>query len=77
MGDRARVWIGPRNSDGEIRMVCVHAPVTVNFAWRVAARDDRDRTTTGMLTCDTDVDGRDIKINLSKCTRGPDWNEYK
>lgn len=75
--DSVRVWIGPNNkSDGKLRLVCVHAPKVVNFTWRNATRDADQAVSTGMLTCPVTGD-RELNIDISKCTRGPEWTEYK
>lgn len=74
----ARIWIGQKekDTDGEIRLTCAHVPETVNFAWRNADRDASQNKTTGILTCPTS--GKtDITIDLSKCTTGKKWEEYK
>ena len=78
LGDGVRVWMGPGNKhDGDLRIACVYAPEMISFSWRNAARDADDATGTGLLTCPVDSDGRDLTIDLSKCTLGKDWSEYK
>ena len=78
LGDGVRAWVAPDGtSRDDIRIACVAEPKTINFAWLNASRDADDRTTTGILSCPVDSDGRDFKIDLTKCTRGPDWDEYK
>lgn len=78
LGDGVRVWMGPNNKhDGELRIACVYAPETINFSWRNATRDADDAVGTGLLTCPVDSDGRDLTIDLAKCTVGKDWSEYK
>ena len=78
LGDGVRVWLGANNKhSGELRIACVYAPETINFSWRNAARDADDATGTGLLTCPVSADGRDLTIDLAKCTFGKDWSEYK
>ncbi len=78
LGDGVRVWMGPNNKhDGELRIACVYAPDVINFSWRNATRDADDAVGTGLLTCPVDADGRNLTIDMSKCTRGRDWSEYK
>lgn len=75
--DSVRVWLGQnRQSTGRLRLVCVHAPKTVSFAWRNATRDADQAQSTGILTCPVDGD-YDFTIDISKCTYGPEWEEYK
>lgn len=77
LGAGVRVWLGPRGEhDGELRIACVHAPTEIKFAWRNATRDADQAVTEGILTCPVTGD-RDLTIDLSKCTRGPDWDSYK
>lgn len=75
--DSVRMWLGPnRQSDGILRLVCVHAPEKISFTWRNATRDADQAESTGILNCP--VTGEyELDIDLSKCTRGPDWKEYK
>lgn len=78
LGGSVRAWIGPNgDSNDYLRLACIAAPKTIQFAWINAARDADDKTTTGILTCQIDGDGRDFDIDLSKCTRGPDWDDYE
>ena len=78
LGDGVRIWVGPNNKhDGDLRIACVYAPETINFSWRNATRDADDAVGTGLITCPVDADGRDLMIDLSKCTLGKDWAEYK
>lgn len=75
--DSVRIWLGPnKQSDGKLRLVCVHAPEKISFAWRTATRDADQTQSTGILTCP--VTGEyELKIDISKCVRGPEWKEYK
>ena len=75
--DSVRVWLGPnKQSEGKLRLVCVHAPTSISFAWRNATRDADQAESKGILTCP--VTGEyELKIDISKCTRGPEWKEYK
>lgn len=75
--DSARIWIGPRNkTDNQIRITCLFSPKTVYFAWRNASRDASQDTTTGILECPASFDNN-LNIDLSKCTKGKDWKEYR
>lgn len=75
--DSVRVWISPRGEAiGFLRLVCVHAPTEIKFAWRNATQDAEQAETTGLLTCPVSGD-YEFDIDLSKCTRGPDWKDYK
>lgn len=77
LGEGVRVWIGPnKKHEGELRIACVHAPTEIKFAYRNAARDADQAVTTGLLTCPV-TGTRRLKIDLSRCTRGPNWTEYK
>ncbi len=75
--DSVRIWLGPnKQSEGTLRLVCVHAPESISFAWRNATRDADQAESKGILTCP--VTGEyELKIDISKCTRGPEWKEYK
>jgi len=75
--DSVRVWLGPnKQSTGTLRLVCVHAPKTISFTWRNATRDADQAVSTGILNCP--VTGEyELDIDISKCTRGPEWKEYK
>lgn len=78
LGDGVRIWFGPNNKhDGELRIACVYPPTEINFSWRNATRDADDAVGTGLLTCPVRSDGRDLTIDLSKCERGKDWDEYR
>lgn len=78
LGDGVRVWIGPNGQNHEhLRIACVAAPREIHFAYRNAARDADQATTTGLLTCPVSDSGRELKIDLSDCTVGPDWQDYK
>lgn len=79
LGEGVRAWIGPNgDSHDHLRLACIAAPKTIHFAWVNASRDADDKTTTGILTCKIDGDGgRDFVVDLSNCTRGPDWDEYE
>jgi len=77
LGAGVRVWLGPRGEhDGDLRIACVHAPTEIKFAWRNATRDADQAVTEGILTCPVTGE-RELSIDLSKCTRGPDWESYK
>lgn len=75
--DSVRVWVSPDGKmHGHLRLVCVHAPKTISFAYRNAVQDALQARTTGILTCPVKGDRR-FTIDISKCTLGPDWTEYK
>lgn len=75
--DSVRVWLSPNGKmSGNLRIVCVHKPDTISFAWRNANEMALDAQTTGILTCPIKGD-RYFTIDISKCERGPDWTEYK
>lgn len=77
LGDGVRVWIGPNGQNHHLRIACVAAPTEIKFAYLNASRDADDKTTTGILTCPISDRGRELTIDLSDCTVGPDWDEYK
>lgn len=75
--DSVRVWIGPqKQSEGKLRLVCVHTPKSISFTWRNAKRDADQSVSTGILNCPVTGE-RELNIDISKCTRGPDWTEYR
>jgi len=75
--DSVRVWLSPKGKmSGHLRLVCVYQPETISFAWRNAKEDATQARSTGILTCP--VEGsRNFTIDISKCERGPDWNERR
>jgi hypothetical protein len=75
--DSVRIWLGPNSkSEGKLRLVCVHSPKSISFAWRNATRDADQAQSKGILTCP--VSGEyELKIDISKCTIGPEWKEYR
>lgn len=77
LGYGVRVWVGPDYNHEHLHIACVAAPTEIKFAYRNATRDADQATTTGILTCPVETDGRDMTIDLSDCTVGPDWDEYK
>lgn len=78
LGYGVRVWLGPGNKhDGDLHIACVHAPTEIKFTWRNATRDADEAVSTGILTCPVSADGRELKIDMSKCVKGKDWSEYK
>lgn len=73
-----RVWLGPNGkNDGALQIACVAAPTEIHFAYRNASRDADQATTTGILTCPVAGRTHELTIDLSRCTVGPDWPEYK
>ena len=78
LGDGVRVWIGSNDQNHEhLRIACVAAPTEIKFAYINASRDADDQTTTGILTCPVSDNGRELTIDLSECSIGPDWKDYK
>lgn len=76
--DSVRIWIDKNgNTDDKLRIVCVHEPDEIKFAWRNADRDAPQAETTGILECPVAARGRDFRIDLSQCKIGKDWQEYK
>lgn len=73
---KARIWIGKKKTDGEIRLTCLFTPKTLTFAYRNSEKNASQDKTLGSLTCET-VGKNNITIDLSKCTKNPDWTEYK
>ena len=75
--DSVRVWLSPNGKmSGHLRLVCVHKPETVSFAYRNATEEALDARTLGILTCPVTGD-RHFKIDISKCVRGKNWTEYR
>lgn len=75
--DSVRVWLSPKGKmSGHLRLVCVHQPETISFAWRNADEDSLDAKSTGILTCPLEGK-RNFKIDISKCEIGKNWAEYK
>ena len=75
--DSVRVWLSPNGKmSGNLRLVCVHKPETISFAWRNADEDALDARTTGVIKCPITGD-RNFKIDISDCEIGKDWSEYK
>ena len=78
LGYGVRVWVAPDGkTDNDLHIACVAAPTEIQFAYRNATRDADQATTTGILRCPVDTDGREMTIDLSRCDVGPDWDEYK
>ncbi len=75
--DSVRVWISPQGKqDGKLRLVCVHAPTSVKFAWRNATADAPQQATMGLIDCP--VSGApEFTVDLNKCVRGKNWDEYR
>ena len=77
-GEDARIWLGAKNkSDGAIRIACLYPPREINFAWQFAARDDFQKQTTGLMTCNVSGDGTTLTVDLSKCEKSHAWDEYR
>lgn len=75
--DSVRVWLSPNGKmSGHLRLVCVHKPETVSFAYRNATEEALDARTLGILTCPV-TGNRHFKIDISKCVRGKNWTEYR
>ena len=75
--DSVRVWLSPNGKmSGNLRIVCVHKPEKISFAWRNATEDALDARTTGILTCPVNGD-RYFTVDISKCEVGKNWTEYR
>ena len=75
--DSVRVWLSPKGKmSGHLRIVCLYQPETISFAWRNATEDATQARSTGILTCPLEGK-RNFTIDISKCERGPDWNERR
>ena len=75
--DSVRVWISPMgDAGGALRLVCIAAPKEIKFAYRNAPKDAEQAQTTGLLTCPVSGD-YELKIDLSKCQKGPDWQDFQ
>ena len=75
--DSVRVWLSPNGKMvGNLRIVCIHKPETISFAWRNATEDADQAKSTGILTCPINGD-RYFTVDISKCKVGPNWTEYK
>lgn len=75
--DSVRVWLSPRGKmSGHLRLVCVYQPDHISFAWRNATEDATQARSTGILTCPV-AGKRNFTIDISKCERGPDWDERR
>ena len=75
--DSVRVWLSPNGKMvGNLRLVCLHKPEYVSFAWVNADEQALDMRTTGILKCPVSGE-RDFKIDISKCERGKNWKEYR
>lgn len=77
LGEGVRVWVGPNWNHQHLRIACIAAPTEIKLAYRNALRDADEATTTGILYCPVDGDGRELTIKLSDCTVGPDWKDYR
>ena len=74
--DSVRVWISPMGEMvGHLRLVCIAAPKEIKFAYRNAPQDAEQAETTGLLTCPATGD-YEFEIDISKCKRGPDWEDF-
>jgi len=75
--DSVRVWLSPKGKmSGHLRIVCLYQPDHISFAWRNATEDAIQARSTGILTCPVEGN-RYFTIDISKCERGPDWDERK
>lgn len=75
--DSVRVWLSPKGEmSGHLRIVCVYQPDHISFAWRNATEDATQARSTGILTCPLEGK-RNFTIDISKCERGPDWNDRR
>ena len=75
--DSVRVWLSPNGKmSGHLRLVCVHKPETISFAWRNADEEALDARTTGIIKCPITGE-RHFKIDIEKCEIGKNWSEYR
>lgn len=75
--DRTNAWFGPKGaSRGAVSIVCLYPPKEINFAYRTAARDAHQDTTTGILTCPVKHIDK-LALDMSKCVTGKDWKELR
>lgn len=75
--DSVRVWLSPTGKMvGNLRLVCVHKPEKISFAWRNADEQALDARTTGIITCPIKGD-RNFSIDISECEIGKKWTEYR
>ena len=75
--DRVRTWISKKDKpDNDIRISCLTKPEVIYFAWNDTARNGGQYKTIGILDCPVSGE-RDLTIDLSKCTTGKKWEEFK
>lgn len=75
--DSVRVWLSPKGKmSGHLRIVCLYKPETISFAWRNATEEATQARTTGILTCPIEG-GRNFTIDITKCEKGPNWEERR
>lgn len=75
--DSVRVWLSPNGKmSGHLRLVCVHKPESISFAWRNADKEALDARTTGIITCPISGE-RNFKIDIKNCEIGKNWSEYR
>jgi hypothetical protein len=75
--DRTQIWLGANGkTDRDMIITCLYVPKTITLAWRLAPRDALQNTTTGMMECPIS-DGSELIIDLSECTKGKDWKEFR
>lgn len=81
--ENVRVWISPSAAFYDIdkntymRIVCAAVPEKINIAYRDARANAPQGKTDGIMTCKTEVDDRDITVNLSACDKLIKWDDYK
>ena len=75
--DSVRVWLSPNGKMvGNLRLVCVHKPEKISFAWRNADEQALDARTTGIITCPISGE-RNFTIDITDCEIGKKWTEYR
>jgi hypothetical protein len=67
-----RAWVSAKNNDGFLRANCLRQPKQIKMAYRVAARDDWQSRTTGILTCKVD---KNLVVNLAECGEQK-WSDF-
>ena len=71
--DSVRVWLSPNGKmSGHLRIVCVHKPDKISFAWRNATQEATQARSTGILTCP--IEGNtNFKIDISTMNSSPSF----
>jgi len=74
--DSVRLWFDKKGkTDNKLRLVCVHKPDIIKFAYKNADRDASDTKTEGIVECSVSGN-RDFVVDFKDCVRGKNWAEY-